>query len=671
MRVVLAPLLFATALIPGTLAAQAKSEPDSGVFTAAQADAGRRIYTTYCVACHGVELEGSTGPALAGQEFHARWNGQDEQTLTALFEVLRTTMPRPAMGSLSAQAYLDVMAYLLQRNGAPAGGRPLTVAALATTTLPEAAGSPKKVAPAFIAGERGLAPSGNGPSRADLRAAADPADWLYATRDLGGTRHSPLAQITRENAGRMAVACIYQVGSTETFHTNPVVHDGVMYLTTPRITVAIDAATCRQRWRHAWEPQDRMLWQMNRGVAIQDGYVVRGTADGYLLALDAADGHLLWARQVARPSEGETITMPPMIVEDLVLIGPAGSENAIQGWVGAFRLHDGSPVWRFNTIPRPGEPGAETWQNADSIPVGGGALWTPLSLDAPRGELYVAVTNPAPDLPAHLRPGKNLYTNAIIALDVRTGALRWYDQMVPSDARDYDLTQVSPVLRTTVGGRVRDLVTTVGKDGVLRMVDRVTHERLYATEVTTRSNAEGPLPPEGLHVCPGVLGGVEWNGPAYDPASNLLFVPAVDWCARFTPDTAVTFVPGRLYMGGKVELDPTRQGWLTAVDASTGAVRWRYRSNEPMVAGVTTTGGGLVVTGEMTGDFLVFDAADGRELYRFYTGSGVLGGVVTYAVEGRQYIATTSGGGSFNFGTGGSPTIVVFALPRSNAEAGR
>lgn len=664
MRRTLTALVLAALVSPGAAAAQATTSPDAGAFTTAQAERGKRIYSTYCIACHGVELEGSTGPALAGDAFHAKWNGSQDRTLRVLFSVLRTTMPRPAMGSLSEDAYLDVMAYMLQRNGVTAGARALTVAALASASLPVVASAPTKVAPAYIEGERGLRPSGRGPSRADLRNAANPANWLYATGDLGGSRHSALTQITSANANRLAVSCIYQVGSTETFHTNPVIHDGTMYLTTVRYTLAIDAATCRERWRYTWEPKDEELWRMNRGVAIQDGYVVRGTPDGYLFALDAADGHLLWARQVAKPSAGETITMPPMIFEDLVLIGPAGSENAIQGWVGAFRLRDGAQVWRFNTIPRPGEPGAETWQNSDTIPVGGGSVWTPLSLDAARGELYVAVTNPAPDLPANLRPGKNLYTNAIVALDVRTGALRWYDQMVPNDARDYDLTQVSPVLRASVGGRTRDLVTTVGKDGMLRMLDRVTHERLYETAVTTRSNAEGPLPPEGLHVCPGVLGGVEWNGPAYDPASNLLFVPAVDWCAKFTPAPTVEFVPGKLYMGGKVELDETRQGWLTAVDVTTGAVRWRYRSPEPMVAAVTTTAGGLVMTGEMSGDFVVFNAADGTELYRFFTGSGVLGGVVTYAVDNRQYIATTSGGGSFNFGTGGSPTILVFALPR-------
>ncbi len=660
----LLPVLVLCVGLRGPIAAQVTAARPAGTFTAAQAERGRRIYGAYCAACHGTELEGATGPVLAGSVFLAKWNGGPDRSASDLYYVLRTTMPKPAMGSLSASAYLDVFTYLLLRNGLPAGTRVLSASAnaLRAVRLPTVVVAAPKVAPAFIPGEKGLRPTGSGPSQQELTDASNPANWLYATGNYSGTRYSPLAQITPANAGGMVVACIYQVGSTETFHTNPVVRDGIMYLTTPRITSAIDAATCRPRWTHTWEPKDTELWQMNRGVAIKDGYVVRGTADGYLVALDAADGHLLWARQVAKPSLGETITMPAMIFEDLVLIGPAGSENNIQGWIGAFRLEDGQAVWRFNTVPRLGEPGADTWGNSDKIPVGGGAVWTPLSLDPVRGEVYVGVTNPAPDIPSLLRPGKNLYTNAIVALDVRTGKLRWYDQMVPSDARDWDLTQVSPLFRGRVRGVERNLVATAGKDGMLRMLDRDTHERLFETTLTTRLNTEGPIPQQGLRVCPGMLGGVQWNGPALHPGANLLYVPAVDWCTTIVPDNTVRYIPGQLYLGGKATFDLTSQGWLTAIDASDGSIRWRYRSPRPMVAAVTATGGGVVFTGEMTGDFIAFDAETGKELYRMYTGAGILGGVVSYSVNGKQYVATTSGGGSFNFGLGGSPTIVVFSL---------
>jgi alcohol dehydrogenase (cytochrome c) len=382
------------------------------------------------------------------------------------------------------------------------------------------------------------------------------------------------------------------------------------------------------------------------------------------VAIDAANGQLLWARQVAKPSQGETITMAPMIFEDLVIIGPAGSENKVQGWVGAFRLTDGTPVWRFNTIPQAGEPGAETWQVQPGIPVGGGGVWTSPTLDTTRGEVYVAVGNPAPDFPKDLRSGKNLYTNSVIALDVRTGALRWYDQLVTPDFHDWDVTQATPLVTVKDGARTRDVLVTSGKDGLLRTIDRQTHERLHETPVTTRENVDLPLTGAGVHACPGVLGGVEWSGSAYDPGTGLLFTPAVDWCSTFALSEPVTYVAGQNYLGGTVKLDGASQGWLTAVDAATGAVKWRYRSTRPMVAAVTTTAGGLVLTGETTGDFLVFETTTGRELFRFTTGAAMGGGIISYDVQGRQYIAAQSGRAGLFFGSNGAPTIFVFATGR-------
>jgi len=660
------PLILALLVLPLPVATSALQAQAGSAYTPEQAERGRRVYGAYCATCHGAELEGAVGPALTGAGFLHQWAPRGAPDL---YRVLRTSMPKPAGGSLSAEAYADVFSYILERNGLQAGtkpfdGSPAMLDALPLAMLAAASGPAPRVAPEFIPGVRS-APLGAGPTQAELTNSPDPGNWLYHTGNYAGTRYSPLTEITAANVGELRVACAYQVGMAGTFYAGPIVDRGTMYLTTTRLTLAIDAATCRERWKHSWEPRDQMLWPNNRGVAVKDGYVVRGTADGYLVALDAKDGKLLWARQVAKPAQGETITMPPMIFEDLVLIGPAGSENNIQGWIGAFRLSGGQQVWRFNTVPRAGEPGAETWAAVAGVPVGGGALWTPLSLDVVRGELYVPVTNPAPDLPAHLRPGKNLYTNSVLALDVRRGTLRWYDQLVPSDFHDWDLTQVSPLIRATVAGKERNLVFTSGKDGLLHALDRDTHERLYATEVTTRRNVDVPLTRQGTVACPGVLGGVQWNGPAYHPGTGMVYVPAVDWCWRFAlaADDSVRVVPGENYLGGAVTPASAMQGWLTAVDVSSGSVRWRYRSPMPMVAAAATTGGGLVFTGEQTGDFLALGAATGKELYRFYTGGGIFGGIASYSVNGRQYVATTSGGGSLTFGGGGSATVFVFSLP--------
>jgi len=637
------------------------------VFSVDQAKRGRQIFTASCADCHGADLEGVVGPALAGPAFVRRWE-PPERSADDLFYVLRTSMPKLAMGSLAPDDYLAVFAYLLQRNGWPAGSRPFDgsdtlLRRIRFDALSANTGLTRLAAPDVIRGG-GSPPADAGPSQAELMN-PDSADWLYHTGDFSGARYSRLGQLGPANVAQLGVACVAQVGSPETFQTGPVVYRGVMYLTTVRQTVAIDAATCRPRWRHTWQPKDYELWPMNRGVALARGYVIRGTADGYLLGLDARDGSLRWARHVARPDLGETITMPPLVYDDLVLIGPAGSENNIRGWIGAFRLSDGEPVWRFNTVPGPGEPGSETWGNPRGLPQGGGAVWSPLALDPAKGELYVAVTNPAPDLAGHLRPGANLYTNALVALDVRTGQLRWYDQLLPGDTHDWDLTQVSPLFRETVDGRERSLIATAGKAGVLTVLDRDTHERVYQVPITTRMNAERHVGRTPTRVCPGIHGGVEWNGPAYDPNTHLLYVPAVDWCGTYQAGRTVRHVPGTQYMGGGYLSDSADQarGWLTAVDAPSGTVRWRYRSQKPMVAAVTATAGGLVFTGELTGDFLALDAMTGRELYRFYTGSGIVGGVVTYAVNGQQYVAAASGGGSYNFGRDGSPTVFVFGLP--------
>ena len=637
------------------------------VFSTDQAKRGRQVYGASCAECHGDELQGMTAPALAGPEFARRWDAP-ERSARDLFDVLRTSMPKLTMGSLKPDDYTAVFAYLLQRNGWPAGSRKFdasdTLLQLirfdrSTASAPVA----RLAAPEFIRGE-GMPPSDAGPSQGELLS-PDSADWLYHTGNFFGSRFSKLSQFAPANVGRLRVACVFQLGSGETFQTGPLVYRGVMYLTTVRHTVAIDAATCRPRWRHTWQPRDYELWPMNRGVALSRGYVVRGTADGYLLGLDARDGKLLWARHIAHPDLGETVTMPPLAYDDLVVIGPAGGENNIRGWIGAFRLSDGAPVWRFNTVPGPGEPGAETWANPRGVPQGGGAVWSPLALDPAKGELYVAVTNPAPDLAGHLRPGTNLYTNALVALDIRTGKLRWYDQLLPGDTHDWDLTQVSPLFRETVDGRERRLITTTGKAGLLTVLDRDTHERVYEVAITTRLNAGTPVGRKPTRVCPGIHGGVEWNGPAHDPNTHLLYVPAVDWCGTYQAGRTARHVPGTLYMGGGYATDSAAEarGWLTAVDAKRGTVRWRYRSPKPMVAGVTATAGGLVFTGELTGDFLALDAEQGRVLYRFYTGAGILGGVVTYAVNGEQYVAAASGGGSYNFGREGSPTVFVFSLP--------
>ena len=310
-------------------------------------------------------------------------------------------MPPGAGGTLSADTYRDVTAYLLERNGHAPGGVALTDGnnasmAVQVAPAPGTAQRPLPPPPELINGARSAVPvPKSGPSQQELNAAyTSKNDWLYHTHDYSGARYVSSTEITPENAGRLRVACAFQLGEQSTFQTGPLVHNGRLYITGVRTTAAIDAQDCGLLWKYEWVPRARESWPINRGVAIKDGYLIRGTSDGYVLALNMMTGELIWARRAADTSLGEALTMAPMIFENNILIGPAGSENGISGWVGAFRLTDGQPVWRFRTVPKAGEPGSESWKNPRNIHLGGGAVWTPFSLDAEKAELFVAVSNP-------------------------------------------------------------------------------------------------------------------------------------------------------------------------------------------------------------------------------------------------------------------------------------
>lgn len=646
----------------------AADAPATGTFTPAQFERGEALFQEQCAICHGAELDSAAAPALIGPTFRKGWSLMGAN-VAELFNRISTTMPPRQGGSLAESQYLDILAYVLGRNNVLQGSEELNNNYEYLSAIPISRGDEVlDVAASFIEGVYGIEPTGTGPSFDDLRAAASNSkDWLYHNQNYQGTRYSQLDQINTSNVGELHQVCAYQMNNNATMQTGPIVYQGTMYVTNATHTAAINAATCQKIWSHDWEPKDRMVWGNNRGVAIQDGYVVRGTADGYLFALDSANGNLLWARQVADPWLGETITMPPMIFEDMVMIGPAGSENAISGWLAAFSLANGEPIWKFLTVPEATAGGGPTWGNPENIPLGGGAVWTPLSMDLELGEVYAAVTNPAPDLPAYLRPGENLYTNNIIALDARSGELNWYKSMVPNDDHDWDLTQVSPVLKAGVNNVSRDMIATVGKDGILRTLNKQTHETLYETPVTTILNAEVPVTQEGVFACPGVYGGVLWSGPAYHPQEKLLITPSIDYCAQFFTSEEVAFVPGQMYLGGGVRPADEQTGWLTAIDVETGDVRWRYHSSKPMVAGVTTTAGGLVMSGELTGNLLMLDASSGEVLNTLNTGAPIGGGTITYEVDGKQYIATNSGNAMMTFRTGDevdrTGSIIIYALP--------
>ena len=504
---------------------------------------------------------------------------------------------------------------------------------------------------------------------------SDGGDWVYVDHDLGGTRYSHLKQITTKNVSRLVKACSYSFPEKEPSQTAPIVSAGRMYLTTARYTVAIDGANCHVIWSSTWTPHASTVLTTHRGAALADGKIIRGTNDGFLLALDAKDGHTIWEKQIADPKEGYFISMAPLIHGHLIYIGPAGAETAAKGWVGAFRIQDGEQVWRFNIVPADGEPGADTWgPDPAARRHGGGNLWTPMSFDVQRNVLYVPGGNAAPDIYDNDRPGDNLYTNSLIALDALTGRLAWYRQFVPHDVHDYDVSHVAPMFKTTINGSTRNVIASTGKDGVLRLLDRDSKELIYSVPFTNRVNVDVPITTTPVRVCPGTLGGQEWNGSAYYAKQNLLIVPATDWCAEFSKDTTAPDPEKEhthgWYFGGQTKFDPwlAARGRLTAFDASTGREKWRYDAAKPLVAGVTATAGDLIFTGELSGDLLALDARSGKVLLRSELGGPAGGGVVTYGDRGRQNVAVVSGiVGVYNLVApeigGGNTTVTVFRLP--------
>ncbi|GJG89513.1 alcohol dehydrogenase [Gemmatimonadetes bacterium T265] len=509
-------------------------------------------------------------------------------------------------------------------------------------------------------------PNGAGPTaRAEPAAGATDAGWGSYNGTLDGQRFAASSQLTPQNVAALRPVCRVRLGEEGTFQSGPLVVGDTLFVTTAHTTVAVHAATCALVWRQTHAPRAPDVYPVNRGVAYLAGRLFRGTPDGRLLALDARTGHVLWDVQVGDPAKGEFTSSAPVAWNGRVFIGLAGGDFGIRGRVMGFDAATGKESWRFYTVPMGREPGAASWHLPATAARGGGATWTSYTLDTAAAELFVPVANPAPDFAPQARPGDNLYTNAVVVLDAHSGALKWYHQLVANDGLDYDLG-AAPMLYAASGGGAR--VALGSKDGHVYAVDRASHARLFKTAVTTISPPPTPPTRRGVHACPGPLGGVEWNGPAYDPRTGLIYAGAVDWCGTYTTATEQALAghkPGMPYYGGSYAPAPgdTASGWLTALDAGTGQVRWRYHAPQPIVAGVTPTAGGLVFTGDLGGTLYAFDAASGAVRFTYPTRGAIAGGVMTYATGGRQYVATTSGNVSrTTFKTTGSPTLIVFGL---------
>jgi alcohol dehydrogenase (cytochrome c) len=511
------------------------------------------------------------------------------------------------------------------------------------------------------------------------------SDWPSYNRTLTSERYSPLDGINRGNVGTLSVLCTYDTLEYSSFQMGPLLVEGALIGTTERDIFSIDPATCKQRWR---THEKYRHTSVSRGAAYFDGLLYRGTGDGRVLAYDFKTGVKVWESAIANAAAGESASAAPIAWNGLIFIGNAGGDNkGVKGRMYALDAKTGKIIWEFYLVPRgPRDPvrgpqGASpldtsTWGNQPGIPITGGATWTSYTLDPESGELYVPAGNSAPDFARGPRPGLNLYSGSVVVLDAKTGAYKRHFPLTAGDWHDWDVSNTPALLRTRGGKR---LLAVAPKNGYLYGIDRDSGALLYRSAATRIENADAPLSSgKPVRFCPGTRGGAEWNGPAYDPQSNLIFIGEVDWCStvRLQPDAQIAAAkPGGVW-GGMATYnpydifgthDPYSQwaGWVYASDADTGAWRWRAKSNYPIQSGITPTAGGVVFFGDMGGNFYALDAASGRRLWGANLGGAIGGGVISYSADGVQKVAVAAGFTSVLWPTKVvTAKIVILGLPK-------
>jgi alcohol dehydrogenase (cytochrome c) len=487
------------------------------------------------------------------------------------------------------------------------------------------------------------------------------ADWPMYNRDYASTRFSGLTDITAKNVSTLKQVCSYVLPEKVMFESGLVAVNGTMYFTTFEYTYAIDAATCALRWRSRHQLPETPGVGSTRGVALADNRVFRGSADGMVTAYDASTGNQVWSTKITPDGSMESISASPIAWNGMVFIGTAGADVGNICRIAGLDAATGRVLWSFPLVPTGDEKNADSWPKGTHL--AGGSSWTSLTLDLDSGALYVPAGNPGPDFSGAYRPGANLYAGSVVVLDAKSGALRTWYQLVPHDIHDWDIA-AAPALITTKAGQRR--LMTAGKDGFLHAIDIAGGKVAWKTPVTTIDNIDAPLTAQGTHFCPGTAGGVEWNGPAYSSNSNLVYVNSTDWCATVKLDPKPPkFEPGKPFIGsanGFGTMDEARKGWLTAVDADTGTMRWHYQAATPLVAGIVATASGLVLTADLNGDFLAFDAATGNVLHKIATGQPAGGGLITYQQGEQQRIAIAAGLASRIFRAEGQPSILIFGL---------
>jgi PQQ-dependent dehydrogenase (methanol/ethanol family) len=527
------------------------------------------------------------------------------------------------------------------------------------------------------------------------------AEWTTYGGHVANTRYSGLKQITTANVGRLTPRFMFQTGVSKlgSFENTPVVSEGVMYVTTPYNTaMAYDLKTKKELWRyeHKLGTSIYCCGPNNRGVALHGPHVYMGTLDARLVALDRKSGEVAWEVEVDDPTYGYSITHAPLVVGNNVIVGVSGGEYGIRGHVDAYDAVTGKLAWRWYSIPAPkGDPTFDpaapngwfgTWPThtpdgadlhrdiakekadsakyADAWKNGGGGVWMTPAYDAESNTIYVAVGNPSPDLDGGIRPGDNLYTDCVVAIDAATGKTKWYYQTVPHDV--WDLDAVSPPVVTTVAGR--KVVVHAGKTGWMYVLDAKSGKLVKRSDAFVPQENMFALPSaEGTRMLPGANGGAEWSPISIDPVLGYAFVAALHQPMHYKTHYAA-WEKGRLWLGSAFVAIPGEEqyGLLSAVDLKTGKIAWQNKVPQPMMGGTLSTAGGLTFTGEGNGNFNAYDSKTGKLLWQFSAGAGCNSAPMSFEHEGEQMVAVACGG-NYQLSYPLGDAVIVFGLPKTMA----
>ncbi len=621
---------------------------------AAQPEAGRRAFESRCGVCHGGDGNGGEmGPAIV-----TRLPPLSDTAIAALVREGRPSkgMPGQAVSESEMTALLAHLRTIQRRE------RPLPRRTVRTTDGRTLDGDllgegiddlQLRTADARVhlfrkAGDL-------------LRAVTSDADWPTYNGDPGGNRHTTLRGIDAANVGRLAPRWMASLPDAGGLQVTPVVVDGIMYVTAPNECVALDAGTGRRLWRYR-RPRTAGVsgGNANRGVAVAGNRVFMMTDHAHVIALDRFTGALLWETPLADWRQNYAASSAPLVAGELVITGVSGGEHGANGFVAAVDQATGTEVWRFRTVPRPGQPGSETWKGKD-IEHGGAPTWFTGSYDAALDIVYWPTGNPSKEYDGSDRLGDNLYASCILALDAKTGALRWHYQFTPHDLWDWDATQTSVLVDAEWQGQPRRLMLHANRNGFFYVFDRVTGERLlstpFVTHLTWASGIDdtgrprrlpGQAPSaQGTKVCPSQDGATNWFSPAFNPATGLYYVQTFEKCSVYTTSPQGPWESGKTYLGGSQRTadDPVPQRILRAIDIRTGRIAWE----QPQVGdanswgGVLSTATGLVFAGDDSGAFVAVDATTGARLWAYPTNQQWRASPMTYSFDGRQYIAVASG----------------------------